>query len=245
METRVIMVLMRLSDWAEATLLPEGRGFISITGGGGKTSLLSLLGRHFADKGLSVLITTTTRVMSPHLHDYGVDEIYEGEDILLSDTKKGHVVFYAEHSTMDMKKWLSPRTEILTVLADRFDVVIAEADGSRGLPLKIHTERDPVIHPRTTACCGVMGLWGCGTKIYSSVFGDGRDGVINDDYLQWYFSTDEGLSKGMQGHKAFILNGGDLVSKALIEDVLSLKYPEGISVAVASVREDVLYGSIQ
>ena len=235
---------MRLSEWIEAAVLPEGKGFISITGGGGKTSLMSLLGRCFADKGRSVLITTTTRVMSPRLHDYGADTVYEDESILLHDPGKGECVFYAEHNVLDMKKWLSPRMEVLSVLSDRYDVVIAEADGSRGLPLKIHTERDPVIHPRTTATIGVMGLWGIGDRIYSSVFGDGRDGIVDGEYLSWYFTTGEGLSKGFTGEKAILLNGADTASIDL-PSLASLSYPEGVSAAACSVKEDKVYLSVR
>ena len=176
---------VRLSDWLIGKLIPEGRGFISITGGGGKTSLMSLLGHALAESGLSVLITTTTKVASPRLHDYGADLVFEDESILGEEAEKGKLAFYAEHSVLDMKKWIAPREEVLSALYQKYDVIISEADGSRGLPLKLHTERDPVIHPLTTAVIGVMGLWGIGDKIYSSVFGDGRDGIIDDSYLSW------------------------------------------------------------
>ena len=224
-------------------LIPERKGFISITGGGGKTSLMSLLGRYFADSGLRVLMTTTTKVASPRLHDYGADIIFEDESILGSGPEKGHLVFYAEHNVLDMKKWTAPREEVLTALAPRFDLIISEADGSRGLPLKIHTERDPVIHPLTTAVIGVIGLWGIGDRIYSSVFGDGRDGVIDGDYLSWYFNTEEGLSKGFIGRTAFILNGADSFSPVI--DLASLHYPEGTAVCTASVKEDKVYDIIR
>lgn len=235
---------VRLSDWLIGKLIPEGKGFISITGGGGKTSLMSLLGRALADIGLSVLITTTTKVASPRLHDYGADLVFEDESILGEEAEKGKLAFYAEHSVLDMKKWIAPREEVLSALYQRYDVIISEADGSRGLPLKLHTERDPVIHPLTTAVIGVMGLWGIGDKIYSSVFGDGRDRIIDDSYLSWYLNADEGLSKGFCGRCAIVLNGADSY-KGDISGLASLEYPASASAAAASIREDKVFSIIK
>ena len=194
---------------------------------------------------MRVLLTTTTRVMSPRLHDYGADTIFGGEDVLAYHPRSGELVFYAEHNVLDMKKWLSPRPEVLTALYERYDVIISEADGSRGLPLKIHSDRDPVIHPLTTATAGVMGLWGIGERIYSSVFGDGRDGIIDTAYLSWYMTTPEGLSKGFSGHTAVILNGADAFPPEGMPVLSEVAYPKAASVIAASVREDRIYECIR
>ena len=69
-------------DEMERTLISGGRGFVSVTGGGGKTSFMASFGKHLRDKGLSVLITTTTKVMSPRLHKYGQDMTYSDENVL-------------------------------------------------------------------------------------------------------------------------------------------------------------------
>ena len=236
---------MKLTDWAYDALIPEGHGFVSVTGGGGKTSFMSLFGRTVADRGLRTMITTTTRVMSPRLHDYGADAIFDSEMVLSHEPCEGELVFYAEHSTMDMKKWLSPRLEVLTALMARYDVIIAEADGSRGLPLKIHSERDPVIHPLTTATVGIMGLWGIGDRIYSSVFGDGRDGIVDEDYLSWYMTCEEGLSKGFCERSAIILNGADTFSSEGLASLHSVSFPDVTGVVAASIKEDKVYERIR
>ena len=230
---------VELTDWIERKIIPDMKGFISITGGGGKTSLMSLLGRFFAEKGRSVIMTTTTKVASPRLHDYGSSLAFGDESVLCHEPCGGELVFYAEHSVLDMKKWVAPREEVLSVLASRYDIVIAEADGSRGLPLKIHTERDPVIHPCTTAVIAVMGLWGIGDKIYSSVFGDGREGIIDSDYLSWYLNTAEGLSKGFCGNDAIIFNGADAFDGAI--NLHDLDYPGNCAACSASIRENKVY----
>ena len=220
----------------EAVLISGNHSFVSITGGGGKTSFMSAFGMHLKNSGLRVLITTTTKVMSPRLHQYGQDAVFSDESVLGFRPEKPILVFYAEKSTMDMKKWLSPRPEVLSALYGCYDVVISEADGSKGLPLKIHTERDPVIHPLTTATAAVMGAWGIGDRIYSSVFGDGRDGVIDGKYLEWYMSTAEGLCKGMAGRKAILINGAESLSEDKLSMLRSLDYP--VPAYAVSIKED-------
>ena len=230
-----IIASMHLTSFLE----PYCGRFISITGGGGKTSLLSLLGRYFRNQGKSVLLTTTTKLMSPRLHDYGQDIIFEDESVLGYRPEKGQTVFYAEHSTMDMKKWIAPREEVLSALSSFYDVIISEADGSRGLPVKIHTERDPVINPMTDTTIAVMGLWAVGDKICSSVFGDGRDGIVDKDYVQWYLDAEEGLLKGMKGNKVIVFNGADTCPYDIVNQ---LRIPDDVTSAAASVMKDDIYG---
>ncbi len=223
---------MQLSEY-----LGNLSGFVSITGGGGKTSLLSLIGKRKE----RVLLTTTTRVLSPRLHDYGQDRIFGDESALGYRPAEGETVFYAEHSTMDMKKWLSPRPEVLASLMRFYDIVAAEADGSRGLPLKVHTDRDPVINAETGTTIAVMGLWGIGERIAEAVFGDGSDGRVDADYLQWYITDPKALTKGMQGRKIIIFNGADSFPWDAMK---GLRYPDGVKAVAASIREDKVYEEI-
>ena len=229
---------MLLTHFLASTLLPEGKGFISITGGGGKTTLMEKLGRYLADNGSSELMTTTTKVASPRLHQYGADFIFEDESVLGHKPEKGSLVFYAHHHPMDMKKWIAPREEVLTILSSMYDVVISEADGSRGLPFKIHTERDPVIHPSTTAVIAVAGLWGIGEKAYSAVFGSDEDVPVDRDYLERYVKMEEGISKGFIGNNAIVFNGAECVDSSVLDMLMSIVYPENTIVVAASEKED-------
>lgn len=229
---------MLLTHFLASTLLPEGKGFISITGGGGKTTLMEKLGRYLADNGSSALMTTTTKVASPRLHQYGADFIFEDESVLGHKPEKGSLVFYAHHHPMDMKKWIAPREEVLTILSSMYDVVISEADGSRGLPFKIHTERDPVIHPSTTAVIAVAGLWGIGEKAYSAVFGSDEDVPVDRDYLERYVKMEEGISKGFIGNNAIVFNGAECVDSSVLDMLMSIVYPENTIVVAASEKED-------
>ena len=133
-------------------LIGDNGGVVSITGAGGKTSTLKALGQYCREKGLSVLLTTTTKIQSPKTFDYDADYAFTDEgDALLHEPEKGQSVFYAQRALMDPKKLVSPRLDVLSLLIKRYDVTIIEADGAKGLPLKYHSDRDPVIVDETTA----------------------------------------------------------------------------------------------
>lgn len=215
---------------------------ISVTGGGGKTSLLTEFGRYLRDRGYSVILTTTTRIAGPARHDYRTDYIFHDRDILEYKTEKGRSVLYAEPGS-DPGKWSSPAPDVLSELYTVFDVMLIEADGSRGLPLKIHTERDPVILPFTDSVVGVMGLWGIGCKANDAVFGDDRDVIVDDMYIDSYLRSENGLIKGMSSatYNAVILNGMD-INPSMYSGFISRmgSYPL-FDILAASIRRGEIY----
>ena len=236
---------MTLYEYLESIAVKKNGATIYITGGGGKTTLMENFGEYLRNKGYSVLLTTTTKVASPRQHNYKVDKIFGDESVLGHLPKKGESVFYADHS-YDVKKWISPRKEVLSILSSRFDVVLCESDGSKGLPFKYHTERDPVIYEDATAVIAVCGIWGIGYKAYEMCFGDGRECVIDKRYLEEYLTDPEGLTKGM-GRKTkniILFNGADSVSEDVIATLNSLSLPDGVVAAMCSEQDGKIYGTI-
>lgn len=224
--------------------------FVSITGGGGKTTLMIESARYFKEKGLSVLVTTTTKVISPYLLDYGQDRVFDDESALSYNPKAGEVVFYA-HVSEDGNKWCSPGFENLSCLYGMYDAVLCEADGSKRLPVKVHTSRDPQIHPLTNVAVGVFGMWALGCRVKDVVFGPCperlADGIVDAAFMDWYFSEPEGVLKGvvpgLSGRRIVMFNGGDLgfdeKTKSMIAGIAK---PSDVDIYVASAKEGVLYG---
>ena len=227
-----------------AKKIKDNKALIAITGGGGKTTLMENLALYLKSKGLSVLITTTTKVESPIYHDYKVDYVYSDESVLSHDVKKQESVFYANKS-YDTKKWISPRLEVIIALSKLYDVVLYEADGSRSLPLKIHTERDPVVLNSSDIVIGVMGVWALGHKAYEMCFGDGSGRIIDKSYLDEYLCSEEGLSKSMEKakEKIFVFNGGENASEHDKYTLASCKKPSNIISYLASARRDEIYAT--
>ena len=230
-----------LYDRITQDLIGASKAFVSITGGGGKTTTMIGLAKYLKSCGRSVLITTTTKVASPYVLDYGQDLIFNNEDVLKYQPKHAEVVFYAQLSEIE-NKWRSPSFENLTQLYARYDVIISEADGSRGLPIKIHTAKDPQIHPLTTATISLMGVWAIGKSTTEVAFGPSAEipKTVNEEYLGWYISDTEGLLKGtVKNNRAILFNGCD---KGYDSKLLrTLEVPKDVKCYAASANKGVLY----
>ncbi len=213
--------------------------FVSITGGGGKTTLMTGLSSYLRSCGRKVLMTTTTKIRSPYLLDYKADRIFSDDSVLSFAPDGPCSVIYALENT-ESGKWSCPPLENLDVLRFIYDVILCEADGSRGLPLKIHTDRDPVVPAFTTYTISVMGLWGIGHEAKDVVFGDGRSVIVDESYLRWYLQDPEGLLKGsLPGHRAIVFNGAEHFTDTGI--LRNIDYPADVFVCTASEQEGVLY----
>ena len=235
---------MQLTKELYSAVVKNGGAVVAITGAGGKTTLLKKFSTYLKKQGLSVLITTTTKIQNPLFYDYEADYVFKDElGVLTHEVKKGEKVFYAESSKYDIKKAVSPRLELLSVLKDRYDVILYEADGSRGLPLKIHSERDPVIVEGTTAVIAIMGLGAIGNKAYSVVFGDDSEKSVDSRYLESYLKNPDGLLKGMSTgtENIIVVNQADSYEDK-IEEVRKVKFP--YPVFIASEERDEIYLSI-
>ena len=213
--------------------------FISITGGGGKTTLMTEFASYLRSSGKRVLMTTSTKIMSPYLHDYKADWIFSDDSVLSFAPECPCSVIYALEDK-ETGKWRCPPVEIFDVLIKRYDAIICESDGSRRLPFKIHTQRDPVILPFTTYTVSVMGLWGVGHEAREVAFGDDRNVVVERSYLNWYLNDPEGLLKGsLKGSRAIVFNGTeDFKDTGMLR---GLDYPQDVYVCTANAREGILY----
>lgn len=229
----------------ETTLIEKNKAFISVTGGGGKTSFLVSFSSYLKKRGYSVLITTSTKLASPYSFDYKTDRIFLSPSIMNYWPKKGESVFYGKFDD-NLKNTVAPSSSLVSLLYDRYDVVIVEADGSRRLPFKVHTKRDPVIWRDTTAIVAISGLWGYGERRCDVVFEDHSERVVDFDYINELVNSPEGMRKGMgENTKNLLLfNGGDILERSVIEEIKRLFIPENTSSFIVSLNEDMIYESI-
>ena len=129
----------------------ENSHVTAIVGGGGKSSLMAALGEEYHRRGETVIMTTTTHIRPPRENGYmGDDAAVLGS--LLASCRLMTV------GTMSEERKL----EQLPELADR---VIIEADGTKGLPLKVPNDREPVIPAFADAVIAVAGLSALGRPL--------------------------------------------------------------------------------
>jgi molybdenum cofactor cytidylyltransferase len=132
---------------------------IAFVGAGGKTSTLVNLGYELAEAGWRVLATTTTRIgenqldLIPHTMRANC-----GTEAISSALNQHRFVFL--YDEIQQGKVYGPAADWLPRLLDAVDsdVLLVEADGSRGLPLKAPYPYEPVIPAETSLVVPVVGL---------------------------------------------------------------------------------------
>ena len=152
-------------------LMLEGGGVVSLVGGGGKTSLMFALAREFSMAGVTVLTTTTTKIIQPSGYQTervivtgSVQKLLDRADALLD--RHPHLTAAAGRLS-DSGKLYGFRPEIICELwnAGLFQWIIVEADGAAGKPLKAPAAHEPVIPACTHRLVAMVGLNGVGQPL--------------------------------------------------------------------------------
>lgn len=164
-----------------ASTLKIEPGITAIIGSGGKSTLLKTLGLELMRAGGRVLLCTTTHMFPVA----GVPWDGSSRRLGAAPWKPGalHVPGCTCEACAGMSRGsicqagvLDPETgklsapaEPLNELAQRFDYVLAEADGSKRLPLKAHAGWEPVIPAATANVVWIVGALGLGKPINEAV----------------------------------------------------------------------------
>jgi probable selenium-dependent hydroxylase accessory protein YqeC len=125
---------------------------ISITGGGGKTSLMSALGRH-SSRDAFTLITTTTKIFPPQ-DGSPAATIAEAKDLINALSAIGpsaSMVTAAKEKVGEKLCGYSPEEIAEIASGSPIGRIIVEADGSRGLSLKAYQAWEPPV-PAVADC---------------------------------------------------------------------------------------------
>ena len=149
-------------------------GITAIIGSGGKSTLLKTLGLELMRSGGRVLLCTTTHMLPVA----GVPWDGSNRRLDAAPWKPGasHVPGCTCEACAGLARGgicpagkLSAPAEPLGGLAQRFDYVLAEADGSKRLPLKAHAAWEPVIPAGTANVIWLVGASGLSKPINEAV----------------------------------------------------------------------------
>jgi molybdenum cofactor cytidylyltransferase len=163
---------LQLVDALRLSPKPAAPEVISFVGGGGKSSALFLLAQEFVERGVRVVMTTTTHI--------GAEQ--DKEAPVLVEMTGGRLPLDALARALDIHGQCllvgpvegEQRTGIaeaqvgeLAASAARLGLgaVLVEADGSRGLPIKAPAAHEPAIPAATTVLIPVAGLTAIGRRI--------------------------------------------------------------------------------
>lgn len=146
-------------------------GVTAIVGGGGKTTLLGRLGQELSKKG-TVIVCTTTHVFPP-----GLPSLMEPTAGEVREALREHSPLFI--GTPSDERRMGPCELVRTgEVADLADYVIAEADGSRRLPLKAPGDHEPPLPPHCGHVIAVAGMSGVGRLMGESVHRPERYGPL-------------------------------------------------------------------
>lgn len=145
----------------------EGESIIALAGGGGKTTSLFLLGREIAEQGRKVVLAAAAKMYKP-----AGDQIpilldnQEGIGCRAAELLRTHNLILAGAGVENGKLTGLPCPLLLKLAAlPQVDIVVTEADGSRGLPLKFPAEYEPVVCSAKTVVVPVLGISALGKRL--------------------------------------------------------------------------------
>lgn len=172
--------------WAEKRSLAHALGIeeetprlISFVGAGGKTTTMYQLADELAEQGLKVLVTTTTHIRRPeHGLTACVEDIRETRDTVWD----GNIITVGKpcgcqaestqsqtRGKLEMPAGLDD-AEAVASLYEIADVILIEADGAKGYPLKVPADYEPVLLPQTELVIACAGLDAVGQSFGAACF---------------------------------------------------------------------------
>mgnify|MGYP000264302962 FL=1 len=137
---------------------------ISVIGSGGKTTKIKQLKDQYLKEGKTVLMTTSTHMKIEE--NTLVDPSYE--EIINEIKKHGYVHAGSKAKNQKIK---ALDDEVLERLKKEIDVILIEADGSHGLPLKYPRNNEPVVDKDSNEIILITSLKGLGKPVQDVVHG--------------------------------------------------------------------------
>jgi probable selenium-dependent hydroxylase accessory protein YqeC len=218
---------------------------VALVGAGGKTSALFGLARAMA--GRRVMLTTTTMIRDPRLEEgrppYRVivsDLFSKPEGGSLAEIEEA-LALCAEEGPLVLASALAPQGKLRGIhperavqLRDLGALVLVEADGAKGLPIKAPAEWEPAIPPSAGLVIGSIGLGCLGQplgpgqahrpELLASLAGCGMGDPLSPTHLARLAASTAGLFKGApaQARCAILLNQADAAPEGLVTELVAL-----------------------
>jgi probable selenium-dependent hydroxylase accessory protein YqeC len=148
----------------------KDREVISLVGAGGKTTLMFRLAKELILAGRKVVTTTTTKILEPPSEETPCLYVHDDEEslkqfVLQHIDRYHHITIARERLESTKLKGIS--SDLASVLCNsrKVEIMIVEADGAAGRPVKAPREWEPVIPPASTLVIGILGVDGVGREL--------------------------------------------------------------------------------
>jgi len=148
----------------------KSKEVISLVGAGGKTTLMFRLAKELLLAGKKVVTATTTKILEPSSEETPCLFVHSDEEKLKQMASQHidhfrHITLARERLESRKLKGISPELVRLLCNSPEIDMIIIEADGAAGRPVKAPREWEPVIPSHTTLVIGLLGVDGVGKEL--------------------------------------------------------------------------------
>ncbi len=195
------------------------RDVISLTGAGGKTTLMFRLAGELLLKKKKVVTTTTTKILEPASGETEFLFVDPNEDMLRAFVDKNldryrHITIARERLESGKLKGVSSNLADDIWRSHEIDYLIVEADGAAGRPIKAPREGEPVIPLTTTLVVAILGVDGIGMDLNEkNVFQAERVSTLTGIPIRRKM-TDEGIAVLMT-HPLGVFKGAPSSSRVI------------------------------
>lgn len=148
----------------------KAKEMISLTGAGGKTTLMYRLAQELVLQGKRVITTTTTKILKPRHHES--PHLFLSKDggrivefVTHTLSLYGHLTLAQEEISEGKLKGIPPEWADHLWHGCEMDALIIEADGAKGRPVKAPRDGEPVIPKETTLVVALLGMDGVGKEL--------------------------------------------------------------------------------
>ncbi len=238
----------------------EKREVISLTGAGGKTTLMFRLAKELSLTGKKVVTTTTTKILEPASGEtpslfINLDEKELKQFVDQHLDEYGHITIASERLGPGKLKGVS--SDLVNNLggSNKIDYIVIEADGAAGRPVKAPREGEPVIPSSTTLVVAILGVDGVEKEIndenvfqaerVSKMTGIPVGGRMTEEAMAVLVTHAEGIFKGAPISSRVVaffnkvdIPNGVIKAKRIAQHIIERKHPQIGRVVLGQLRTD-------
>lgn len=219
---------MRAENLLDALGVKSG-DLVALVGGGGKTSLMYALAREARAAGLRTAVASTTKILPPPpTPEFTLVLADSPAALAAADYPPAEAlrVIGSRRNEAGKVVGIPPGWCDALMKGGNLDLLIVEADGSRGLPLKAPGPEEPVIPADTTLFIALAGLGCLGRVLGECAFRPELAAALSEtpqaapvtpETVSKLLNHPAGLGKGKPPHAraAIFLNQADLADPAV------------------------------
>ena len=238
----------------------KAREVISLVGAGGKTTLMFRLAQELSLNGKKVVTTTTTKILTPtsgETNSLFIDPDEEKiKDFVWHHLDQFHHITVARERLGSGKlKGVSPNLVEGLWRSLGIDVIIIEADGAAGRPVKAPRENEPVIPASTTLVVAMLGVDGMEmelneesvfqSKRVSNITGIPIEERLTDEAMACLITHPQGIFKGTPSSSRVVafLNKVDIPNgvakaKSIAQKILEKKHRQIERIVLGQLKNE-------